>query len=250
MLPNCHPIGGCLLHREFGKRMAAGRPAFVPRTPLQGSLSYPATTPLSPTPVESRFSGGQGPSVGERAMVLPQRRGMERDRGTAQADALSALQGGRHADSARLSARLRREQPPAQKPSAPGGSFAATARHVAAADGPSASGSPTKSDALSLTTRPLWRFLQRAVAGSIAAAIRAADCHLSDRTWQRIWKRFDLGQSKIRTALSGPVPAARAAGGIPHTGRRPKSSPISRPPSPTPTVPSPPSNMTLRTFFV
>ena len=56
---------------------------------------------------------------------------------------------------------------------------------------------------LSLTTRALWRFLQRAVAGSIAAAIRAvADCRRSGRTWQRIWKRFDLGQSKIRTALS------------------------------------------------
>lgn len=59
---------------------------------------------------------------------------------------------------------------------------------------------------LSLTTCALWRFLQRAVGGSIAAAIRAADCHLSDRTMQRIWKRFDLGQSKIRTALSALVP--------------------------------------------
>lgn len=59
---------------------------------------------------------------------------------------------------------------------------------------------------LSLTTRCLWRFLQRAVAGSIAAAIRAVNCHLSDRTWQRIWKRFDQGQSKIRTALSGRRP--------------------------------------------
>jgi hypothetical protein len=54
---------------------------------------------------------------------------------------------------------------------------------------------------LSLTTHGLWKFLQRAVAGTIAAAIRAADCRLSDRTWQRIWKRFDQGQSKIRTAL-------------------------------------------------
>ena len=55
---------------------------------------------------------------------------------------------------------------------------------------------------LSLTTRCLWRFLQRAVAAGVAAAIRAADCHLSDRTLQRVWKRFDHGQSKIRTALS------------------------------------------------
>jgi hypothetical protein len=56
---------------------------------------------------------------------------------------------------------------------------------------------------LSLTTRCLWRFLQRAVAASLGAAIRATDCHLSHRTWQRIWKRFDHGQSKIRTLLSG-----------------------------------------------
>ena len=59
---------------------------------------------------------------------------------------------------------------------------------------------------LSLTTGGLWRFLQRAAAGSIAAAIRAANGHLSDRTWQRIWKRFDYGQSKIRTALWGRCP--------------------------------------------
>ena len=59
---------------------------------------------------------------------------------------------------------------------------------------------------LSLTTGGLWRFLQRAAAGSILAAIRTAACHLSDRTWQRIWKRFDQGQSKIRTALSGRCP--------------------------------------------
>jgi hypothetical protein len=59
---------------------------------------------------------------------------------------------------------------------------------------------------LGLTSGGLWRFLQGAAAGSIRAAIRAADCHLSDRTWQRIWKRFDQGQSKIRTALSGRCP--------------------------------------------
>jgi hypothetical protein len=55
---------------------------------------------------------------------------------------------------------------------------------------------------LSLTTHALWRFLQRVVAAGIAQASRAANCHLNDRTWQRIWKRFDLSQSKIRTALS------------------------------------------------
>ena len=60
---------------------------------------------------------------------------------------------------------------------------------------------------LSVTTHALWRFLQRAVAGSIASASRVvADCRRSDRTWQRIWKRFDLGQSKLRTALSACCP--------------------------------------------
>src|SRR5271170_5085249 len=59
---------------------------------------------------------------------------------------------------------------------------------------------------LSLTTHALWRFLQRAVADSIAAAIRVVKCHLSDRTLQRIWKRFDQGQSRIRTALSARCP--------------------------------------------
>ena len=68
---------------------------------------------------------------------------------------------------------------------------------------------------LSLTTRGLWQFLQRAVAGSVAAALHATRCHLSDRTWQRIWKRFDQGQSKIRTLLSGrcPPPQVPAAPG-------------------------------------
>ena len=65
---------------------------------------------------------------------------------------------------------------------------------------------------LSLTARTLWMFLQLAVAGSIAAAIRATiqatNCHRSDRTFQRIWKRFDWAQSSIRTALlaRGPPP--------------------------------------------
>ena len=55
---------------------------------------------------------------------------------------------------------------------------------------------------LSLTTRTLHKFLQHAAAGSIVAAVRAAQCHRSSRTWQRVWKRFDRSQSKIRTALS------------------------------------------------
>jgi hypothetical protein len=59
---------------------------------------------------------------------------------------------------------------------------------------------------LSLTTGALWRFLQIAVAGGILAASRAIACQLSDRTMQRIWKRFDQAQSKIRTALRGRCP--------------------------------------------
>jgi hypothetical protein len=59
---------------------------------------------------------------------------------------------------------------------------------------------------LSLTTGALWRFLQAAVAGSLAAAGRPVDGRLSDRTWQRTWKRFDQAQSKIRTALCGRCP--------------------------------------------
>jgi hypothetical protein len=59
---------------------------------------------------------------------------------------------------------------------------------------------------LSLTAGALWRFLQHAATGSIAAAIRAADRHLSHRTWQRIWQRFDRAQSAIRTALFARCP--------------------------------------------
>lgn len=58
---------------------------------------------------------------------------------------------------------------------------------------------------LSLSTGGLWQFLQRAAAAGIRAALRAAD-HLSDRTWYRVWKRCNLGQSKVRTALSGLCP--------------------------------------------
>lgn len=59
---------------------------------------------------------------------------------------------------------------------------------------------------LSLTTGGLGRFLYRAVGDGILAAIRASSGHLSDRTWLRIWKRFQLAQSPIRTALSGRCP--------------------------------------------
>ncbi len=54
---------------------------------------------------------------------------------------------------------------------------------------------------LSLTAHTLWAFLQRAVTATIAEAIRHTSGHLCHRTWQRIWKRFQLAQSTIRTAL-------------------------------------------------
>jgi hypothetical protein len=59
---------------------------------------------------------------------------------------------------------------------------------------------------LSLSAGALGRFLRRAAAGPRAAAIRTAACHLSDRTWQRLWQRFDRGQSRLRTALLGLCP--------------------------------------------
>lgn len=71
---------------------------------------------------------------------------------------------------------------------------------------------------LSVTTRTLGTFLRRAVADGLAAAIRAAPCHRSDRTWQRIWTRFDRAQSRIRTALWGRGPPPE---GPPGPARRP-----------------------------
>jgi len=64
---------------------------------------------------------------------------------------------------------------------------------------------------LSLSTGTLCRFLQRAATDGISAASRALRCHLSDRTLQRLWQRFDRGQSKLRTALSRccPPPATQ-----------------------------------------
>jgi len=53
---------------------------------------------------------------------------------------------------------------------------------------------------LSLTAGALWQFLLRVAAGTVIAASHA-DSRRSDRTWQRLWKRFNLGQSPIRIAL-------------------------------------------------
>jgi hypothetical protein len=100
---------------------------------------------------------------------------------------------------------------------------------------------------LSLTTGALWRFLQRAAGGSIAAAIRAADYYLSDRTLQRIWRRFNHGQSKIRTALSGRCPPPEAP-----AGSRPAGQVLAHLQAAFPNAPCPIAafQYTLRTFFV
>ena len=62
---------------------------------------------------------------------------------------------------------------------------------------------------LSLTTRTVWAFLKRAVAGTLAAAIRVTESPRSDRTMRRVWTRFQRAQSAIRMALlnRGPPPA-------------------------------------------
>ena len=102
---------------------------------------------------------------------------------------------------------------------------------------------------LSLTTGTLWRFLHRAATGCLVAAIRAVDCHLSDRTWQRIWKRFDRGQSKIRTALSGCCPPPELP---PQPGQRPAAHVLAHLQAAFPDALCPIAAFqhTLRTFFV
>jgi hypothetical protein len=100
---------------------------------------------------------------------------------------------------------------------------------------------------LSLTTAGLWRFLQHAVADGLLAAIRGSPRLLSDRTWQRIWQRFDHAQSHIRTALFGrcpppPLPAAH----------RPAAEVLAHLQAAFPDSPCPIATFqhTLRTFFV
>jgi hypothetical protein len=102
---------------------------------------------------------------------------------------------------------------------------------------------------LSLTTGCLWRFLQRAVAGGIIAGIRAANCHLSDRTLQRIWKRFNQSQCKIRTALSGRCPPPELPAEATH---RPAAQVLAHLQAAFPDADCPIATFqhTLRTFFV
>jgi hypothetical protein len=102
---------------------------------------------------------------------------------------------------------------------------------------------------LSLTSAALWRFLHRAATGSIGAAIRAVDGPLSDRTLQRIWKRFDQGQSKIRTALLGRCPPPELTA---QPGQRPAAQVLAHLQAAFPDARCPIAafQQTLRTFFV
>ncbi len=61
---------------------------------------------------------------------------------------------------------------------------------------------------LKVNTSRLWKFLKLAIHGPLEVAIRALNSRLSDRTWQRLWRRFLLAQSRIRTELANrcPVP--------------------------------------------
>src|SRR5262249_38045295 len=116
------------------------------RCALLTNFIVPRLYPARRLVVESRIFPEAAGERGRAAVVLPDQRGMECHRRTPQADALSALQRGRRPDSARLSLRLRRHQSPAKN--APcDESFVATATDAQAADEPSASGSPTESDA-------------------------------------------------------------------------------------------------------
>jgi hypothetical protein len=63
---------------------------------------------------------------------------------------------------------------------------------------------------LSLTAISLWRFVTLVVAGSSKLqAMRELNCTLSDSAPYRIWKRFEMAQSRIRTALANLCRAPR-----------------------------------------
>jgi hypothetical protein len=107
---------------------------------------------------------------------------------------------------------------------------------------------------LSLSTTCLWRFLRRAVAASLVAASRAAaGYHRSDRTWQRLWQRFHLGQSQIRTALSQRCPPPELSAPLPaQASRRPAAQVLAHLQAAFPDANCPIAAFqhTLRTFFV
>ena len=105
---------------------------------------------------------------------------------------------------------------------------------------------------LSLTAAGLWRFLLHAVRSSLRDAIHAANCHLSDRSMQRIWKRFDQSQSNIRTALftQCPPPQLPAHPAPTHPARRTAAHALAHLQAAFPDCPIATFQHTLRTFFI
>ena len=106
---------------------------------------------------------------------------------------------------------------------------------------------------LGLTTACLWRFLQLAAAGCFLAASRTTNCHLSDRTLQRIWKRFSLGQSRIRTALSAQCSPPQLPAKLPAQPRHPLAAHVLahlRAAFPDADCPITDFQFTLHTFFI
>lgn len=71
---------------------------------------------------------------------------------------------------------------------------------------------------LSPTTRSPGTFIRRVVTGKLTDAICDTTVPLSDRTLRRIWQRFDLPPSRIRTALCSRCPPPTAP---PDPGHRP-----------------------------
>jgi hypothetical protein len=106
---------------------------------------------------------------------------------------------------------------------------------------------------LSLSAGALWRFLQAAVIGGIPAASRAIGGPSSDRTMHRIWVRFDLAQSKIRTALCGRGPPPESpAPPTANPARRPAAQVLAHLQAAFPNVHCPITafQQTMRAFFV
>ncbi|HKB36158.1 MAG TPA: hypothetical protein VKD72_06870 [Gemmataceae bacterium] len=103
---------------------------------------------------------------------------------------------------------------------------------------------------LSLSAGSLWQFLKRAAAG-IAAAVRAAE-GLSERTCYRVWKRFDLAQSKIRTALSARSPPPTLAAAHRPAAHRPAAHTLAHLHAAFPNTEGPIAHFqhSLRTFFM
>ena len=169
---------------------------------------------------------------------MPRRRGRDGACGTAQADALPALQERWRVDPAWLSVRIRREQRPGKSHARPTDLLQQPQCAVR-----------LRADVQRLGRRFQIRTAQRdrrrACGGSCTKPPLPAaywppaapvDCQRSERTWQRIWNRFDLGAKpdshgflRGTVMLATPSCWLRLARRIQSVSRRRKSSPISRP---------------------